>query len=60
LQPIELVAPALALVQNTPIGQDTDAAGEVHTTKPGGWDVACYPSDITKEAIDAYRKSQGK
>ena len=54
------MAPALALVQNTPIGQDTDAAGEVHTTKPGGWDVACYPSDITKEAIDAYRKSQGK
>jgi hypothetical protein len=45
--------------------EDTDRAGHrcgrrsAHD-KPGGWDVACYPSDITKEAIDAYRKSQGK
>jgi len=44
--------------------EDTDRAGHrcgrrsAHD-KPGGWDVACYPSDITKEAIEAYRESQG-
>ena len=45
--------------------EDTDRAGHrcgrrsAHD-KPRGWNVACYPSDITKEAIDAYRESRGK
>lgn len=44
--------------------EDTDRAGHrcgkrsAHS-RAGGWTVYCYAGDISKEMIDAYRKSHG-